>query len=273
MNPDGSAPARLSVVPDVQSDDERRFGGLRRLYGDAGYARLRAARIAVVGLGGVWSWAAEALGRSGVAMLRLIDLDQVSESNVNRQVQALGTTLGIAKGEALSRRLADIHPSGHRQVIDEFVTTDNVQSLLAGPLDAVIDACDDGRAKLAMAHWCRMQGLPLVVCGAAGGKRRPQAIEVADLAGVTHDPLLARLRQRLRKALELRTDQTLGVICVFSREPVALPAGDAACAPDGSLNCAGYGSSVAVTASFGLAAAAWVIEQVVRPVQEKTTPS
>ncbi len=255
-------------------DDERRFGGLRRLYGDAGYQRLRGARIAVVGLGGVGSWAAEALARCGVASLRLIDLDHVSESNINRQAQATGSTLGMAKAEALARRLADIHPEGQRMCIEDFVDEANVARLLAAPLEAVIDACDDGRAKLAIALWCRQNGLPLVVCGAAGGKRRPQAIEVADLAGVTHDPLLARLRQRLRKAAARAPGQTLGVACVFSREPVAPPlaADDAACSTDGSLNCAGYGSTVTVTASFGMAAAAWVVEQVVAPGRGDAPP-
>lgn len=256
--------SRVTLLP-ADSDDERRFGGLRRLYGDAGYARLRSARVAVVGLGGVGSWAAEALGRSGVAHLRLIDLDHVSESNINRQVQALGSTVGAAKGEALATRLADIHPSGIREVIDDFVDPGNVADRLSGPLDAVIDACDDGRAKLAIALWCRAQGLALITCGAAGGKRRPQALEVADLARVTHDPLLARLRQRLRKESALAAGSSMGVACVFSREPVAAPADEAACAPDGSLNCHGYGSSVMVTASFGLAAAAWVVEHIVAP--------
>lgn len=246
------------------SDDERRFGGLARLYGTDGYARLRGARVAVVGLGGVGSWAAEALGRSGVALLRLIDLDHVSESNINRQVQALGATVGAPKGEALAARLRDIHPGCRLEVIDAFVEPDNVGELLATPLDAVIDACDDGRAKLAMALWCRAQGLPLVICGAAGGKRRPEALELADLSKVTHDPLLARLRQRVRKATGHAAGSTIGVACVFSREPVAVPGGDEACSPDGSLNCHGYGSSVMVTASFGLTAAAWVVEQVVQ---------
>ena len=250
----------------IEADPERRFGGLRRLYGDAGYARLRRARVAIVGLGGVGSWAAEALARSGVAALTLIDLDQIAESNINRQVQALGSTVGAAKVDALAARIADIHPGCAITKVEEFVGADNWPGLLASPVDAVIDACDDLRAKLVLASWALADPKQrLVVCGAAGGKRKPQAIEVADLAQVTHDPLLAALRQRLRKAAAGdRSDGTggrrFGIDCVFSRKPVLRPEGDGA-APDGSLNCHGYGSSVGVTASFGMTAAAHVIER------------
>jgi tRNA A37 threonylcarbamoyladenosine dehydratase len=239
-------------------DLERRFGGLRRLYGDDGYARVRAARVAVVGVGGVGSWAAEALARSGVAELTLIDMDHVSESNVNRQVQALGATLGQAKVQALRERIADIHPSCIVRAVDEFAGEDNWPALLVQPVDAVIDACDQVRAKVVMAAWSLATGTPLVVAGAAGGKRSPQAVEVDDLAQATHDPLLASLRQRLRKEHGAARSGAMGVRCVFSREAVAAPPGD--CEVDGSLNCHGYGSSVAVTATFGMVAASAAIE-------------
>ncbi|HMC14616.1 MAG TPA: ThiF family adenylyltransferase, partial [Albitalea sp.] len=133
----------------MSADLERRFGGLQRLYGDEGYARLRAARVAVVGLGGVGSWTAEALARSGVAELTLIDLDHVAESNINRQVQALGATLGQAKTEALRERIADIHPGCKVHAVEEFVEETNWPALLTQPVDAVIDACDQVRAKAA----------------------------------------------------------------------------------------------------------------------------
>ena len=241
-------------------DAERRFGGLRRLHGDAGYARIRAARIAVVGLGGVGSWGAEALARSGVAALVLIDLDHVVESNINRQVQALGATLGMAKAEALRTRVHDIHPGCAVTTIEEFASAENWPALLGGAtVDALIDACDQPRAKVALAAWSRASGVPLVVAGAAGGKRLPQAVAVADLAEVTHDPLLGSLRQRLRKEHAAPRTGPIGVRCVFSRESVHRPAaaGEGAdCAIDGSLNCHGYGSSVTVTATFGMVAAA-----------------
>ncbi|MCW5657594.1 MAG: tRNA threonylcarbamoyladenosine dehydratase [Burkholderiaceae bacterium] len=264
------APA-ASIGTNAEADLERRFGGLRRLYGDAGYARVRAARIAVVGLGGVGSWAVEALARCGVAALTLIDLDHVAESNVNRQLQATTPTLGMAKPLALQQRIADIHPGCVVHAVEAFAEPDNWPQLLPAPVDAVIDACDMVRAKAAIASWALAAQVPLVCAGAAGGKRAPQRVEVADLADATHDPLLAALRQRLRKAGAPRSGK-IGVRCVFSREAVLKP--DAAgCAIDdepidGSLNCSGYGSSVAVTATFGMVAAGDAINTLVHARRE-----
>jgi tRNA A37 threonylcarbamoyladenosine dehydratase len=262
------------VVADfpLDADLERRFGGLKRLYGAAGYARLRAARVAVVGLGGVGSWAVEALARSGVAELVLIDLDHVAESNVNRQVQATGATIGLSKAQALARRIADIHPGCRVHGVEEFVDEGNWPALLPVEVDAVIDACDQGRAKLALADWARRTRTPFVTCGAAGGKQRAEKIEVDDLHATTHDPLLASLRQRLRARHGAPRTGRIGVRCVFSRESVAAPALDDAAAckldpagprRDHSLNCHGYGSTVTVTATFGLAAAGELIAQVI----------
>ncbi len=266
--------------PDTEGADlERRFGGLKRLYGAAGYARLRQARVAVVGLGGVGSWAAEALARSGVARLVLIDLDHVAESNINRQVQALGATLGQAKVLALQQRIADIHPGCEVLAVEAFVEPDNWPALLPQPVDVVLDACDQVRAKLALACWGLAQGVPVVCVGAAGGKKEPQRVEVAALCDVTHDPLLASLRQRLRKHFRDQGGAGFpaalhGLHCVFSREPVAPPAAvsDGAGAGDGpgdgqgdgSLNCHGYGSGVTVTATFGMVAAAQALACVLR---------
>jgi len=246
---------------DDEADLERRFGGLRRLYGDAAYLRIRAARIAVVGVGGVGSWTAEALARSGVAALTLIDLDQVAESNVNRQVQALGSTLGQAKVEALRQRIADIHPGCVVHAVEEFAEPGNWPALLPAPVDAVVDACDQGRAKAAIAAWALATGVPLVTVGAAGGKRSPERVEVADLAETTHDPVLAALRQRLRKLHGAAKSGPIGIACIFSRESIVLPPGEReGCDIDGSLNCHGYGSSVGVTATFGLVAATRALE-------------
>ncbi|ASM77571.1 heme biosynthesis protein HemY [Vitreoscilla filiformis] len=254
-----------AVVEAVDTPDlERRFGGLARLYGAPAYERLRRLRLAVVGVGGVGSWAVEALARCGVAELVLIDLDQVAESNINRQVQALGATLGQAKVQALRERIADIHPGCLVHEVEDFVTPDNWPGLLPIAVDGVIDACDQVRAKAAVAAWARRAGVALVCCGAAGGKRQPHRLEVADLAEVSHDPLLASLRSRLRREHQAPRQGRMGVACVFSREPVAPPAGAATCDTDGTLNCHGYGSSVVVTAAVGLAAAAELIEQVLR---------
>lgn len=244
----------------AEADLERRFGGLRRLYGDAAYARLRAARVAVIGVGGVGSWAAEVLARSGVAELTLVDLDHVAESNVNRQVQALGATLGQAKVRALAERFADIHPGCRVHEVEEFADAHNWPALLPAPVDVVVDACDQLRAKEAMAAWSLATRAALIVVGAAGGKRRPQAVEVADLAEATHDPLLASLRQRLRQRHGAARKGAIGLRCVFSREPVATPAGADACDVEANLNCHGYGSTVSVTATFGMVAAQLALE-------------
>ncbi len=241
----------------LDADLERRFGGLRRLYGDAVYPRIRQARIAIVGLGGVGSWAAEALARSGVAALTLIDLDHVAESNINRQVQAMQASLGQSKALALCERIGGIHPGCRTVPVEDFVGDGNWPALLAEPVDVVIDACDQLRAKVVLAAWGLSTGTAVVTVGAAGGKRRPQAVEVGDLAETSHDPLLAGLRQRLRQRHGAARVGAIGLRCVFSREPVAMPLQQPAGEPiDSGLNCHGYGSSVTVTATFGMVAAA-----------------
>ncbi len=253
---------------DLDADSERRFGGLQRLHGERDYRHLRAARFAVVGLGGVGSWVVEALARMGVARLVLIDLDHVAESNINRQVQALGSTLGMAKAEALRQRVADIHPGCEVITIEEFVDDENWPLLLGDvAIDGIVDACDQVRAKAQIAAWARRLKLAHLCVGAAGGKHRPQDVEVLDLSETTHDPLLASLRQRLRKQHDLPRQGSMGVRCVFSREPVRRP--DESCEVDGSLNCHGYGSSVAVTAGFGMVAAADLVAQYLKALARR----
>jgi len=264
---EGDAQRERGAGAATDADLERRFGALRRLYGVAGYARLRAARVAVVGLGGVGSWSVEALARSGVAALVLIDFDHVAESNINRQVQALGTTLGQAKGAALRERIADIHPGCEVSVVDEFVAPENWPALLPRPVDVLVDACDQMRAKEAIALWALASGARVVTVGAAGGKRHAERVAVADLADVTHDPLLASLRRRLRTALALPRQGRAGLRCVYSTEPVMPPAGrgDDPAPAGTALSCHGYGSSVTVTATFGLVAAGEAIAQLLEP--------
>jgi len=244
------------------ADLERRFGGLRRLYGATGYPKLRSLRVAVVGVGGVGSWAVEALARSGVAGLVLIDFDQIAESNINRQVHALGSSVGRAKVEALAARIADIHPGCHVLTVEEFATPENWPALLSEPVDVLIDACDQVRTKVALAAWALQTGTPLVCCGAAGGKQAPTRLEVADLAAASHDPLLASLRNRLRREHGAPRSGPIGVRCVFSREEITRPSEDGTL--DGGLNCHGYGSSVMLTASMGFAASAEAIAACIR---------
>lgn len=269
----------------MDADLERRFGGLARLYGVAGAQKIRAAHVVVVGLGGVGSWAAEALARSGVARLTLIDLDHIAESNINRQIHALDNTLGQAKVQAMRERIAQINPDCKVGCVEEFVDAANwpvIAGLKVGENVSVIDACDQVKAKTAMAAWAIKNKINLISVGAAGGKRHAHKVDIDDLALVTHDPLLAQLRYRLRKEQGAARKGKIGVACVFSREAVmqpaaalqvagsALAAGDetAVCAVadevegDGSLNCHGYGSVVSVTSTFGLCAAGWVLDKI-----------
>jgi tRNA A37 threonylcarbamoyladenosine dehydratase len=250
---------------DEAADLQRRFGGLERLYGMPGAAAIRAAHVAVVGLGGVGSWAAEALARSGVGELTLIDLDHIAESNINRQIHALDGTVGQAKVLAMQERIADIHPGCKVHGIEEFVEPGNWPQLLPAGVDAVIDACDALKAKTAMADWARRHDVLFISCGAAGGKRLAHQVDIDDLARTTHDPLLAQLRYRLRKFHGApKEGKTIGIPCVFSREAVAPPDPSCAIEGDGSLNCHGYGSVVAVTATFGQCAAGWVLDRLAR---------
>jgi tRNA threonylcarbamoyladenosine dehydratase len=269
----------------MDADTARRFGGLERLYGVPGAAHIRAAHVAVVGIGGVGSWAAEALARSGVGRISLVDFDQVAESNINRQIHAETRTVGMAKVTAMAERISHINPECQVNCIEEFATPENWQAMVEqGNFSAVIDACDQVKTKVALAAWSlgqqRVRSKPrasedgdklrpvpamalFITVGAAGGKRRADKMEIADLCDTTHDPLLAQVRYRLRREHAAPRDKRIGIACVFSTESVAQP--DPSCAVeegggDGSLNCHGYGSVVAVTASFGMCAAGWVLD-------------
>ena len=250
---------------DYQDTTARRFGGLERLYGVAGAKKIRDSHIAVVGIGGVGSWAVEALARSGVGKLTLIDFDHIAESNINRQIHALDDTLGMSKVLAMQERIAHINPQCLVECVDEFVTPENWPSILNSQVDAVIDACDQIKAKTAMAAWAMHTKTIFITVGAAGGKRAAHKVDIDDLSLATHDPLLAQLRYRLRREHQAPRDKKkIGISCVFSKESVA-PV-DASCeiegGTDGSLNCSGYGSVVSVTATFGQCASGWVIDKI-----------
>ncbi len=257
----------MELVP-PPADARRRFGGIARLYGEQALQRLQRAHMVVVGVGGVGSWAAEALARSGVGTLTLIDLDHVAESNINRQSQALESTLGEAKVRALARRLLDIHPRCTVHQVEEFIDADNVETLLPPQADMLLDCCDQVRAKAAMAAHALRSGLPLVVAGAAGGRRLAQHVRVMDLAEVRGDALLSKLRYRMRREHRAPRAGAMGIRCVCSDEPRASAPESTDCVlpsdPGAGLNCAGYGSSVMVTASFGMVAAGEALEQLAR---------
>jgi tRNA threonylcarbamoyladenosine dehydratase len=282
--------AAEAVATIFAPDLERRFGGLARLYGSAGAQKIRSAHVVVVGLGGVGSWAAEALARSGVSGLTLIDLDHIAESNINRQVHALDTTLGQAKVLAMRDRISHINPDCNVRCVEEFVDPSNWPDVAA--LDmlrdralAIIDACDQVKAKTAMAAWAiqlnakagNANKVRFISAGAAGGKRHAHQVAIEDLSLVTHDPLLAQLRYRLRKEQGAPRVGKIGVACVFSREAIVQPAAAEAAigdkAPDtglqatgvqidSSLNCHGYGSVMSVTSTFGICAAGWLLSNI-----------
>jgi tRNA A37 threonylcarbamoyladenosine dehydratase len=259
-------------------DYQRRFGGIGRLYGAGAMSRAAAAHVVVVGIGGVGSWAVEALARSGIGRLTLIDLDHVAESNINRQIQALETTLGAAKVLAMKERIAGINPACVVGMVEEFIDERNPSQLIP-PCDAVIDAIDQVRAKAALIAHCRRAGIRIVTTGGAGGRTDPTRIEVVDLSRTTQDALASKVRAMLRKdhGFPREPKKKFGVECVFSPEqlgrspPAKRNPGDAervgadACVADipvdpaAGLNCAGYGSSVVVTASFGFTAASRVL--------------
>lgn len=255
-------------------DYERRFGGVERLYGIEGAAKLKAAHVCVVGIGGVGSWAVEALARTAVGALTLIDLDMVAESNTNRQLPALGEEYGKAKVDVMAERVRAINPLCQVRCIEDFVTSENLTQMFATQPSMVIDAIDQVRVKSAMIAYCRQQKIPVVTVGAAGGQVDPTRILADDLAHTVQDPLLSKVRARLRKehGFSRDTRKKFGVTAIYSSEPLRYPAKQqVTCDAANSLNrialqglsCAGFGSSVCVTASFGFAAAAKVINHLV----------
>jgi len=254
-------------------DYERRFSGVRRLYGEQGLAKLQAAHVCVVGIGGVGSWAVEALARSAVGKITLIDLDNIAESNLNRQLHAVDGAFGQAKVTAMAERIQLINPACHVQKIEEFITPDNVAEMLGAGFDVVLDAIDDAKAKVAMAAYCKQSKIPLITTGGAGGRLDPTKIKSADLAQVMGDRLLAKVRNQLRrdhgfpKAPNAKKSPTkFGISAVYSDEPILQPEISCDTQVDSitGLNCAGYGSSVCVTAPFGMAASALTLQLILQ---------
>lgn len=260
----------------TETDFARRFGGVARLYGTEGLARLQTSHICVIGIGGVGSWAAEALARNAVGTITLIDLDHVAESNINRQLHAVDGELGKAKTTAMAERIKRINPAVNIIEIEDFIGAENISQLLNNRYDGIVDCIDDAKAKMALAAYCKQHKIPLVMTGGAGGRLDPTRIQYADLANVTGDRLLAKVRNGLRRdhgfpkgsdSKKAKTKSLLfGITTVYSDEPVIQPDA-AACDVDGNhsitgLNCAGYGSSVCVTAPFGFAAVALLLRQI-----------
>ena len=270
---------------------ERRFGGIERLYGSNNVAVLKQLHIAVIGVGGVGSWAAEALARSGVGALTLIDMDEVCASNINRQSHALSDTIGQSKIEVLGARLRAINPELQVHLVDDFISASNLDDYLGGQgfvtdaangeeasrdalgkrqPDGVLDAIDSIAAKTALLAWCKRNKMRVVSTGGAGGQVDPSQIKVADVAKVVQDPLMAKVRAQLRRDFNFSSNpkRKFGIDCVYSTEQLRYPTGDGRVsyakpgAQDTPMNCStGFGACMMVTASFGLQAAATLLDR------------
>ena len=261
----------VSLAPvgiDGEVDFARRFGGIGRLYGERALERFRAAHVCVIGVGGVGSWIVEALARSAVGRLTLIDLDNVAESNINRQIQALSSTIGMPKIEALKQRIALINPYCDVELVEDFIDAENIQRMIGTDrFDYVIDAIDSAKAKAALVAYCIEQAVPLITIGGAGGLVDPTRVEVRDLGRTEHEPLLKRVRKILRAQYGFARGEghKFRVDAVFSPEPVRYPDAGDACEVDANsitgLNCAGFGSSMVVTATFGMVAAGHMLRK------------
>jgi tRNA A37 threonylcarbamoyladenosine dehydratase len=286
MNPIDTPIVTPPLPPAIDDDIDfaRRFGGIGRLYGERALERFKTAHVCVIGVGGVGSWIVEALARSAVGHLTLIDLDNVAESNINRQIQALTATIGQPKIEALRDRIAQINPFCKVTLVEDFIEPDNIVQMIDGKgFDYVVDAIDSVKAKAALIAYCREHALPMITSGGAGGQIDPTRIEVRDLGRTEQEPLLKKVRKLLRAqyGFSRGEKQKYGIDAVFSMEPLRYPESEDACEIGSSvtgLNCAGFGSSMVVTASFGMIAAAHILRKlaeaalVEEPVAAATEP-
>ena len=253
---------------DIELD--RRFGGIARLYGKQAFEVFQHSHVCIIGIGGVGSWAAEALARSAIGRLTLIDMDHVAESNVNRQLQALTSNLGKNKIQVMSDRISDINPTCNVQLVDDFITADNLDNHLHSAMDFVIDCIDDFRTKAALIDFCKTRQIDLVTTGGAGGKRDPGKIRLTDLARSEQDPLLAKTRSLLRQKFNFPRNlrKKFRVPCVWSDEQQVFlwDTGELCQQRPGkpgnqSLNCGGLGSCMPVTATFAHLAVSHVLDE------------
>ena len=270
-----------TVKGELNQDSEqfdRRFQGTRTLYGSESVDIFAAAHVYIIGVGGVGSWAAEALARTAVGTITLVDLDVLVASNVNRQLPALDSTFGQSKVIAMADRMAEINPNLTLNLIDDFLTVDNVATLLPSRDEAkaaadqgrpivILDCVDDMNAKLAIALHCRFNKLKLVCAGGAGGKTDPSQIRVSDLRDSYQDPLLAKLRNKLRheKGINSALKDKFGIKCVYSTEP---PKVDKSCQA-GGLQCGGYGSAVVVTSVVAMVMVSEALQLLIKQASGK----
>lgn len=243
---------------------EQRFGGIGRLYTPEGLAILRQAHICVIGIGGVGSWAVEALARSGVGKLTLIDMDDICVTNINRQIHALSGEIGKLKTEVMQARVKAINPECEVAIIDDFLTTDNLHDYLLRGYDYVIDAIDSVKVKAALIAFCKRNKIKMITTGGAGGQTDPTQIQIADLSRTIQDPLASKVRNLLRKNYNFSQNpkRKFGIDCVFSTQPLIFPKMNEGCEISATMNCAnGFGAATMVTATFGFFAVSRVIDK------------
>jgi tRNA A37 threonylcarbamoyladenosine dehydratase len=243
-------------------DFNRRFGGVERLYGKKALDRFKRSHISVIGIGGVGSWAAEALARNAIGKITLIDLDHIAESNINRQIHALESTLGKSKVTAMRERMLEINPMCEIHIVDDFISNENIETLIQPHFDVVIDAIDQASIKTSLVLHTLNKKIPFVMTGGAGGRIDPSMIKIADLSLTLGDRLIAKIRHDVKKALQLKESQKVGIDVIFTDEVMIKPEG--ACETDEALtglHCGGFGSSVMVTATFGLMAASLALKK------------
>lgn len=248
-------------MTDLLQDDEydRRFSGVAKIYGDDSFHHYENSHVMVIGIGGVGSWAVEALARTGIGELTLVDMDVVAASNINRQLPAMTATLGCEKIEIMAERCRSINPRIKINLIDDYLTPENVKEILSGNPDIILDCIDDVKAKFALMLHCRFNKVPLIVSGGAGGKLDPLKIRVADLSRTEQDPMLAKLRAQLRaKGICKKPKEKFGITCVYS---IDKPFSSADVCASAGLRCGGYGSAVVVTSSFAMVAVSEVLKK------------
>jgi len=250
--------------------DDAAFAAVGRVYGSKAHQRLKNSHICVVGIGGVGSWVAEALARSGIGELTLIDHDDVSSSNINRQVHADITTVGQSKVEVMAERISLINPDCECHAIDDMLVVKNIEKYIGPQFDFVVDAMDSIMFKAALINYCKRNKIQIITIGGAGGRTDPTKISITDLSKTWNDALAANVRHRLRAKHGFKIRQRFRVECVFSSEQARYPAGNGEVGykkpgvAGTTLDCdTGYGSLVNVTASFGFIAAARVMNKLV----------
>ena len=251
-------------MTDLYQDDEydRRFAGVAKIYGDDAFAHYEKSHVMIIGIGGVGSWAVEALARTGIAELTLVDMDSIAASNINRQLPAITSTLGYEKIEVMAERCRQINPRIKINLVDDYLSAENIKELLAEAPDLILDCIDDVKAKLALMLHCRFNKIPLIVSGGAGGKLDPLKIRVADLSKTEQDPMLAKLRTQLRgMGICKKPKDKFGITCVYS---IDNPFSNADVCASAGLRCGGYGSAVVVTSSFAMVAVAEVLKKLDR---------